>query len=64
MYLHYPVGIFLAKEPKVTQKVKISVLLHISTTKCYGVVTLGTDLEPTHIAEKIPWICDSLCNIC
>lgn len=43
-------GIFLAKEPKATQP---SVLLHINTTKCYGLVMLGIDLESTQITGKI-----------
>lgn len=60
VHLNSSAGIFSAKEPEVTQP---SVLLHISTTKCFGLVMLVIHLEPTQISGKIPWICNSVCNM-
>lgn len=47
---HCCVGIFLVKEPKVTQ---LSVLLHVSISKYYISVMLCIDLESLQIARKI-----------
>lgn len=44
------VGIFLVKEPKVTEQ---SALFHVSITKWYVLVMLVMDLEPTQIPGKI-----------
>lgn len=47
---HSCVGIFSVKEPKVTQ---LSVLLHVSISKCYMSVMLCIDLDSPQVARKI-----------
>lgn len=48
VHFYSSVGIFLVEEPKVTEQ---SVLLRLSITKCYVLVMLVMDLEPTQITH-------------
>lgn len=52
VHFYSSAGIFLVKEPKVTEQ---SVLLRVSITKCYVLVMLVMDLESTQITHSNPW---------